>query len=1404
MAIVIFFFNKDGVEKKLIVNISSKISTLLKSSVKISDVEFKYNGDLVINSLSILDHKSDTLIYIDRIVTSILTPTNILTSNTKLNSLYLSNGVIKINKHPGDSLTNYQIFFNKIKRDNSQNIENFSLNLKDLNFKNFRIELLDNEKKVNQLTDFKLNISDFLYSSSKIDLKINNISYVDLYGFDLLEFESEISYNQSRLNITDFSIQSSNSFIKGDLKLSNINEDSYINSLIVVDLLDSQVSTNDLKLYYNSIVPNELLTFNSSLKGSLDSLLTGSLDFKFGSNTTAKIKFSISDLLKDIKVNTVLEEFYTNYDDLIKFPYISNFNLPEFLNSAEFISITGLCDYSNNLLNNKYVVNTNFGRIYVDLNLMDFLDTSKESSLYGTIKLNDFIFNNFSLFNANIRTSADFILDGSVLSNMILNTSLSGVIKELYVDDALFSNILINGTTNNDVFTAKISSENKDLNFDLNSIIDYSENIKNLNIKLDIMNFDLGSQNYFNGGLNLNIKGSNIKDLIGDVHFTDSYYNNKEKTYFIENFRLSSLFKNGKRIFNVNSPELLTGFIEGDFDIKKLSNYFEESIKYNIYENDFSFVNDSKLSTIFEFDIHNDFINILYPNLTFGKNTLINGVIDEDPANFKLNISSPTIQLNSFTANNVSITVDNSKEVDNFNFQADNIILSDNNTLKYLHIKKSIINDSTIVKLDFKNNNQYSDELQADVYYSSVNQKLKFGLINSFIKYRDKDWSLSLDSTSTFDANNYSLEFNKVKIFNNSEKIFIDVKYVKNSYSQLKLLFDNLSLENLPLKSNKFKLTGNIDGEFIYDSESNAESKLIVDNIYLNNHKFGVLDISLNYDSVLKKHNVESTLKNNLKETMNSYGFLFYDGNNTSINIITNFNKFPINSLNIIGKNNVNKIRGDVSGFFKIKNNLFSPNITGSLVVNNSGLTVPYTKVDYRFANNSVVKLTDTEFTFDNIAVDESKYNSKGLLNGKVSHNKFKDWFLDLQISSDRLLVLDTEDINNPVYYGTAFVSGDIMINGPGERLSFDANISSEKGTVFNIPLNDSKNFTENISYIKFVSSTDKTNNEKDYKFNNIKGIELDFNLNINENAEIEILIDKTTGSTIRGYGNGNLIMEINNKGKFNMFGDFVVDNGKYNFVYAGILKKEFDLKSGGSLSWNGDPMKAFINLETSYSKIEANPSILLDNPVNLSIPVNVNVNLIGELLNPSPEFKLEFPNVDSSINNELQYRLNDKESNQFQALSLLATGSFQNDINFNQQALFGNLAESAASIINNILFDENDKLKFGLDYQIGENTPNYQSNDEFGVTLSTRLSENILINGKLGVPIGGVSETVIAGDFEIELKLNSDRTLTMKIFNRENTIRNFGEQIGYTQGVGVSYNVEFTDFKKLIKKLFK
>ena len=117
---------------------------------------------------------------------------------------------------------------------------------------------------------------------------------------------------------------------------------------------------------------------------------------------------------------------------------------------------------------------------------------------------------------------------------------------------------------------------------------------------------------------------------------------------------------------------------------------------------------------------------------------------------------------------------------------------------------------------------------------------------------------------------------------------------------------------------------------------------------------------------------------------------------------------------------------------------------------------------------------------------------------------------------------------------------------------------------------------------------------------------------------------------------------------------------------------------------------------------------------------------------------------------------------------------------------------------------DSEGKLKVGINYQSGQRTPELQTDDRLGLTLSTQVSDRILINGKVGVPIGGVSETVIAGDVQIDFLLNDEGTLTAKMFNRENSIRNFGEEIGYTQGLGLSYSVDFDTFRELLEKIFK
>ena len=78
------------------------------------------------------------------------------------------------------------------------------------------------------------------------------------------------------------------------------------------------------------------------------------------------------------------------------------------------------------------------------------------------------------------------------------------------------------------------------------------------------------------------------------------------------------------------------------------------------------------------------------------------------------------------------------------------------------------------------------------------------------------------------------------------------------------------------------------------------------------------------------------------------------------------------------------------------------------------------------------------------------------------------------------------------------------------------------------------------------------------------------------------------------------------------------------------------------------------------------------------------------------------------------------------------------------------------------------------------------------------------MINGKIGVPVGGVEENVIIGDVQIEFLLNDEGNLKARFFNKENEYQYFGDDIGYTQGMGISYEIDFDNIKTLLKKSSK
>ena len=101
----------------------------------------------------------------------------------------------------------------------------------------------------------------------------------------------------------------------------------------------------------------------------------------------------------------------------------------------------------------------------------------------------------------------------------------------------------------------------------------------------------------------------------------------------------------------------------------------------------------------------------------------------------------------------------------------------------------------------------------------------------------------------------------------------------------------------------------------------------------------------------------------------------------------------------------------------------------------------------------------------------------------------------------------------------------------------------------------------------------------------------------------------------------------------------------------------------------------------------------------------------------------------------------------------------------------------------------------------MGQLNQKLSNRDRLGLTLKTEISDKILINGKVGVPVGGVEENVIIGDVQIEFLLNDKGNLKARFFNKENEYQYFANDIGYTQGLGISYELDFDSFRRIFKK---
>ena len=772
----------------------------------------------------------------------------------------------------------------------------------------------------------------------------------------------------------------------------------------------------------------------------------------------------------------------------------------------------------------------------------------------------------------------------------------------------------------------------------------------------------------------------------------------------------------------------------------------------------------------------------------------INSLINNNDLNAKVDLSSENIKIfSNISGNNLNKTYKINSDMDliipdaqSLSFQTKAIIDVDFSELEYI---KSLVSLQNI----------YLKNSENEIYlesFAEINNLLDANFIENITNY---DFGI-IYSNDKFSINSYLGDrFNFSGYYKNENDLDFNIQisdlYVSNFY-----------------KINQNPISGNIISNIGFNrtlENRTLEFNSNISDIKLKDYDLGELNLKVFGNTDYNSYAVDLDLSDKSNNQIKGEGTIIAINEKPNIDIDLLINNFDISFIERIGLKTMSEISSNVSGEVNLWGAYDNIQHNGKLFLNKSSFIVPYLNVEYLLSDKSEITLYNQNFELNNVSIKTIDSESITSLNGKIFHEDYKNWNLDLAFNSDRLYIINKEFSENENFYGKAFIGGDILINGPTNNVRINIDGITMDGTSIIIP--NSQNYSvEEFSFIKFSDINSYSNvdsKSKNQVLKTVKTLDLNMNLEINNSADIEITIDRETGSYISGNGNGNLFMEIDSDGKFNMFGDFTTKEGIYNFRNLALIDKKFQLKEGGSIIWDGEPLGAQMNIQATYNVPGgANPALLLDNPnFNKKIPTDVEINLTGDLTKPdSPDFEIFFPNTSSTVTSEINYKLNDPEIRQLQAISLLTQGIFINEVSVSIEGVTNNIYEKVSEVFSDILGGSQGPLEVGLNYLQGDRSDilDIKTEDRFGVTLSTKISDKILFNGKIGVPIGGIEETLIIGDVQIDFILNEDGSLKAKVFNKENEFRYIGDELGYTQGVGLSYQVDFQTFRDLLSKI--
>lgn len=643
------------------------------------------------------------------------------------------------------------------------------------------------------------------------------------------------------------------------------------------------------------------------------------------------------------------------------------------------------------------------------------------------------------------------------------------------------------------------------------------------------------------------------------------------------------------------------------------------------------------------------------------------------------------------------------------------------------------------------------------------------------------------------------------------------------SHFSLDYLFESLGIDAAMLGGDA---SGTFYASDLYSGQPRLETPgLRVKDISYNHTVLGDAVVKSNFDPTGLAVLLDADIDNNgRKSTVNGGIYVARD----SLDLTFRVDREPVGFLQPYMSAFASDIKGYASGWARVFGNFKYIDLEGDVKADSVSMRVNFTNTTY-WASDSV-HIRPGHINLNGITVHDYSGHSANL-NGWVRHSFFKEPKFEFAITGARgLLCYNETPKENPRWYGKIFGDGSAFVKGEPGRVDINIDMTTAPGSTFTFVLSDQVEADE-YSFLTFRdkgklaaeltdtlrmrdTSMDLVNRLRELAASHEDVSSSDYNITIQmgvtPGAEINLVMDPVGGDRIRAHGAGHLRMDyFSANNDLKMYGTYTLERGDYNFTLQDIIIKDFSIKPGSEIAFQGDPYAAQLDIKAAYS-LNANlsdldESFLNDSELNrTNVPVNAIMDVTGDIRQPEIAFDLEFPTLTSDIYRKVRSIISTDEMMNRQILYLLALNRFYTP-DYMSGATRGNELVSVASStlssqLGNILGQISDNWNIAPAFRSSRGD---FSDVEVDVALSSRLLNNrLLFNGNLGYRDKSLNSNQFVGDFELEYLLNRSGNFRLKAYNRYNDQNYYLRSALTTQGVGIILRKDFDSLTSFLRPL--